>query len=339
MTPRIRTRISLLSQLRRADGRVRQARVYLNLGKGVPAITASEKAAGAIAETLADLRAADSTADAYARSELSAIVPAFDAAPDRLKEALDLVQRRDALAAERILESVLNDLGGAITTLRRAVKFSFPVALGLDVHLLRASRRRKNALLLVAGAALAIALAGWAARTVYVGKHSLVGYYFKGMNFEEFHRKRKDPKVAFNWYFNSPFWDFQNDFFSVRWTGYLYVPRPGPYEFRLDSDDGSRMWIDGESVIDDWKSRPWSKTYGTVKLKRGYHPIRVEYFDDHANAGVFLAWKRPGSPTFDVIPTSHFISESRFLPDSTDGGTRGKKRGRRQRTAAADDAP
>ena len=67
--------------------------------------------------------------------------------------------------------------------------------------------------------------------------------------------------------------------FALVFNGYIKIPSDGIYTIKLGSDDGSILYVDGKKVIDS--NRPQGMTYKTVqiKLSRGYHKFRVEYFN------------------------------------------------------------
>jgi hypothetical protein len=85
------------------------------------------------------------------------------------------------------------------------------------------------------------------------------------------------------------------DFFGYVFTGFLKVPMDGDYTFSLDSDDGSRLTIDG-SVVAEYdgihgEGKPKS---ATVRLKAGRLPIRLDYFQGQHGKGLAVAWSGPG---------------------------------------------
>lgn len=68
------------------------------------------------------------------------------------------------------------------------------------------------------------------------------------------------------------------EWFAIDYNGRFWVETAGEYEFALTSDDGSRLSIDGKKVIDNNGEHPPQTLAGKVKLGRGVHAIRVEYF-------------------------------------------------------------
>lgn len=80
--------------------------------------------------------------------------------------------------------------------------------------------------------------------------------------------------------FNKGFPGVTNRFewFAIRYTGTFTVSRSGNYSFRLYSDDGSRLYIDNQLVINNDGTHPPRNARGNVNLTPGTHNIRVEYF-------------------------------------------------------------
>jgi hypothetical protein len=98
-----------------------------------------------------------------------------------------------------------------------------------------------------------------------------------------------------------------------RWTGKLTAPATGDYTFYLHGDDGFRMFLDGQPVIDYWEvsrgaeiaSRPITLTAGEA------HDIRVEMFQDYGGADLFLSWAGPGIAK-QIVPESAFTVPDGF---------------------------
>jgi hypothetical protein len=87
--------------------------------------------------------------------------------------------------------------------------------------------------------------------------------------------------------------------------GILVVPTDGEYTFYLDSDDGSRLTIDGQQVIEyDGVHGMGSEQQATVKLAAGRHPIRLDYFQSGNGLGLQVAWQGPGFERRSLTPES-----------------------------------
>lgn len=78
-----------------------------------------------------------------------------------------------------------------------------------------------------------------------------------------------------------------NEFFAIDYYGTFWVDKPGEYHFRLTSDDGSKLYIDGDVIIDNDGVHAEQGKTGSAQLKQGEHIIRVSYFQG-APASVVL---------------------------------------------------
>lgn len=84
-----------------------------------------------------------------------------------------------------------------------------------------------------------------------------------------------------------------NDDFSTRWRRILYFPG-GIYTFYCGHDDGCRLFIDGQMVIDNWQYGTYRVSTWTGNLTAGEHEILVEFFDEHVIGILDVFWVGPG---------------------------------------------
>jgi hypothetical protein len=108
------------------------------------------------------------------------------------------------------------------------------------------------------------------------------------------------------------------EWFALQTTTTLVVPVTGDYTFQLNSDDGSRLALDGKVVIDnDGLHQAFgpgpddSQTVGmkevTVRLTAGDHPLSLDYFQGPKfRIALELKWKKPGAATFEYVPREAF---------------------------------
>lgn len=82
--------------------------------------------------------------------------------------------------------------------------------------------------------------------------------------------------------------------YAMRFQGYINVPRDGLYTFYLQSNDGSRLWIGPDLIVDNDGLHSLDTRGGIAALRAGHHPITVEYFQAGMNYGLKLEWKGPG---------------------------------------------
>ena len=90
-----------------------------------------------------------------------------------------------------------------------------------------------------------------------------------------------------------PLRDVPADNFSSRWDTCLTLDDPLRVTFQLASDDGARLAIDGETIIDNWTIHPWASVDRGTILGRGTHHLRVDYFEETGEAAVRLTASVP----------------------------------------------
>ncbi|TLW90431.1 DUF1080 domain-containing protein [Saccharomonospora piscinae] len=94
------------------------------------------------------------------------------------------------------------------------------------------------------------------------------------------------------------------DYFVSHTIANLDVPEDGQYTFRLTSDDGSRLSLDDEVVVDHDGLHGAEPKEGTTELSAGYHSLFIEHFDRTGGQQVTLEWRPPGASDFTVVPES-----------------------------------
>ncbi|MFN3822069.1 MAG: PA14 domain-containing protein, partial [bacterium] len=94
-----------------------------------------------------------------------------------------------------------------------------------------------------------------------------------------------------------------NDYFGVIWTGYFRVAQAGQYTFRTYSDDGVRLYINGNRVIDDWVDHaPAERVSNAINLTIGWHSVRLEFYENGGGAVCQLYWRPPGQNDWSLLP-------------------------------------
>lgn len=139
----------------------------------------------------------------------------------------------------------------------------------------------------------------------YLRGRGLSGTYYRGTNFDKQVTTRLDDNIDFNFAAGRPR-GIPDKLFSVRWEGRLYAPVKGRYEIIARVDDGARVFIDGEPVVDHWIPSPEADRSGHIELTKGWHDIKVEYFQDRYSAILRLYWKPPGAKR-TIIPRSSLM--------------------------------
>lgn len=103
------------------------------------------------------------------------------------------------------------------------------------------------------------------------------------------------PNLDYNWGADSPLPGTipANDF-SARWYGFPNL-EGGRYTFVAWADDGIRVHVAGQTVIDAWSPAIYREHRGTADLAPGVNTVRVEYFEGGDQARVFVYWIREGA--------------------------------------------
>jgi len=102
---------------------------------------------------------------------------------------------------------------------------------------------------------------------------------------------RNDEHLDFNWGKGSPDHRLPNDNFSARWTRTVKFDE-GSYRFYLLVDDGARVWVDGELIINEWREGGPREVHADVALTEGKHELEVHYFERAGDARIRVWWER-----------------------------------------------
>ena len=106
---------------------------------------------------------------------------------------------------------------------------------------------------------------------------------------------RYDPAIDFDWGAGSPDPGLPADDFSVRWTRTLGF-EAGTYRFFSSTDDGVRIRVDGQLVVDAWYDQKLPNTHtGNLTVSSGQHTVEVTYYDHGGQASAHVWWNRLGS--------------------------------------------
>jgi hypothetical protein len=102
---------------------------------------------------------------------------------------------------------------------------------------------------------------------------------------------RNDVSIDFDWGYGSPGPGLPADGFSVRWSRDLNFGG-GLYRFYAHVDDGVRVWIDGQPIIDQWHDSAPTTHAADITLSDGHHRLQMEYYEQAYTAVARLWWER-----------------------------------------------
>lgn len=133
---------------------------------------------------------------------------------------------------------------------------------------------------------------------------------------------RFDRNISFG-FSSPPAPGIPNDDFMVAWTGNIVITNPGRYDFRVNTDDGSRMWLDTggglTKIINSWVDQGPTNRDSTVLFPAGFtlaagsYPFRVEFYENGGGQQCIVSYMGPdtvvppggtGSPLWSIIPNS-----------------------------------
>jgi len=133
----------------------------------------------------------------------------------------------------------------------------------------------------------------------------LYATYYKspaGGGFQQPVFSRVDTTVSFDWGVGSPASSLPNDNFTVRWLGEVQPLFTEELTFHVFSDDGCRLWVNNQLLIDGWYPKPSSELAGSIFLEKGKkYALRLEYFENGGGAVAELRWSGGLTPR-GVIP-------------------------------------
>ncbi|WP_265522348.1 family 16 glycoside hydrolase [Oerskovia flava] len=181
------------------------------------------------------------------------------------------------------------------------------------------SRRRRGVASLALGAVLA---AGWAVPTAAADDD--LPAQEPGVTLRTFQlaqnpgsvctlRSGQTPNVdkvmpTIDW--NSPEHFGASDNFISHVHANLHAPADGEYTFRVTNDDGALVYLNDTLLLENDGPNDSTSVEGTITLTEGTHDLRIEYYEGSFDERLTLAWKTPGSTTFEVVPTSALSTEA-----------------------------
>jgi len=134
--------------------------------------------------------------------------------------------------------------------------------------------------------------------------NGLSGDFYAGRNFETFVFSRVDPAIDFNWPFEAITPAMPRDNFSIRWTGQILPTTTETHTFITSADDGVRLWVNGQLLVDNWQNQGVTERQGSIALTAGVPAeIRLEFYDNEWSAVIRLEWQSTSRPR-QILPSA-----------------------------------
>lgn len=138
---------------------------------------------------------------------------------------------------------------------------------------------------------------------LYYDQNGTPGAFFTGTPIQ-----RIDGTIDFSWGAGIPIAGIGADDFSVRWTGYVLAPANGSYVLRTNSDDGVRLYLNGQTLIDNWTDHgPTNDDSAPVTLTANQvYPLQMDFYERGGGAEAHLLANYENG-AFNTVPAGNFF--------------------------------
>lgn len=138
-------------------------------------------------------------------------------------------------------------------------------------------------------------------------QNGLTADYFAGINFDQLRFSRIDRTVDFRWNAAAPDTRLAADNFSVRWHGRIVPRHSERHAFTTISDDGVRLWVNGQLLINNWSHHSEEQNTAEIDLQAGVPvTIQMEFFESGGDAVARLLWESTSQP-LEVVPVDRLL--------------------------------
>jgi len=107
----------------------------------------------------------------------------------------------------------------------------------------------------------------------------------------------------------------EKDRFALRFSGLIHIPKSGRHEFSIASNDGSRIYINDQLIVNNDGLHGMVEKNGEIDLSAGLHSIIVTYFDNGGSAGLAVNWAGPGFQKRPIAPESLSVTGHETIHD------------------------
>ena len=130
----------------------------------------------------------------------------------------------------------------------------------------------------------------------------LKGDYYDNMDYTGYLFSTTNGTINFDWGTGSPSPSVGVDTFTIRWTGMVQPRFSDTYTFYTTSDDGVRLWVNGQLLIDKWVNQSPTEWSASIALLAGqYYTIQMDYYENGGGAVAKLSWAS-ANVSKEIIP-------------------------------------
>src|SRR5664280_862898 len=144
--------------------------------------------------------------------------------------------------------------------------------------------------------------------------YSVPGSIVKGLKGEYFNNQtlansatssRIDTVIDFHWTGVPNISNIPEDHFSIRWTGVIRPASSGKFTFYVNGDDGFRLWVNNQLIIDNWVDEAITGKTGEINLTAGQeYSVKLEYYENAGLAEIMLGYQSSAELNSQVIATA-----------------------------------
>ena len=136
----------------------------------------------------------------------------------------------------------------------------------------------------------------------------LQGEYYVGTGLSNLAMVRPDSTIHFNWSANPPAPFLNSRSQSVRWTGWLVPKYTEAHTLTLQANDGARLWLNNQLLIDSWASHTASSSVQVALTNSQPVAVRLEYYNSGLSTPtVSLSWSSPSQPSPEIVPAEQWL--------------------------------
>jgi hypothetical protein len=117
------------------------------------------------------------------------------------------------------------------------------------------------------------------------------------------------PNINYNWSGNSILNSGLYEDVIVNFSGNIHISSTGTYNFYAPGDDGVRLIIDNNTVINDWYDKGGGGSTTSLYLTEGVHTLTLWFYENGGGANVWLYWAMPGHG-YEIVPSSAFGTQT-----------------------------
>jgi beta-glucosidase len=153
----------------------------------------------------------------------------------------------------------------------------------------------------------------------------LTGYYFNNQTLTDpVTIQRIDSVTDFHWSGNTDIIPgIPGVHFSIRWTGVIRPSSSGNYVFYVAGDDGFRLWVNNQLIIDNWVDEAVTTKTGSINLATGVeYPVKLEYYQDAGLADIsfgYISDAEMNTKIIDAVSNSDAAVVCTGFNSSTEG--------------------